>query len=139
MSTALFKNRRLVIATKHEKESVIAPLLEEALGVSCFIIEGFDTDSWGTFSGEVERKQDPIATARQKCLKAMELSNCELGVASEGSFGAHPSLFFTSADDEFLIFIDKKNNLHQVRSEARLSPERQTFQQGMRWNYQRRL
>jgi len=117
MDIALFKNRRLVIATKHEKEKVIAPLLEMALGVSCFIKEGFDTDNWGTFSGEVERKQDPIATARQKCLKAMELSNCDLGVASEGSFGAHPSLFFASADDEFLIFIDKKNNLEIIARE----------------------
>jgi hypothetical protein len=31
MSTLLFKNRRLLIATKHEKEKVIAPLLEKAL------------------------------------------------------------------------------------------------------------
>jgi hypothetical protein len=117
MGTALFENRSLIIATKHEKERVIAPLLEKALGVSCFVKDGFDTDQWGTFSGEIERKQDPIATARQKCLKAMELSNCELGVASEGSFGAHPSLFFTSADDEFLIFIDKKNNLEIIARE----------------------
>jgi hypothetical protein len=29
MSTLLFKNRRLLIATKHEKEKVIAPLLEQ--------------------------------------------------------------------------------------------------------------
>jgi|TARA_B110000305_G_C19439395_1_gene640911 hypothetical protein len=40
----------------------------------------------------------------------MELSDCDLGAASEGFFGAHSSIFFKSADDEFLIFIDKKNN-----------------------------
>jgi hypothetical protein len=68
----------------------------------------------GTFTGEIERELDPIATARKKCLWAMELSDCDLGVASEGSFGAHPSIFFASADEEFLIFIDKKNNLEII-------------------------
>jgi len=113
----MFKGRNLVIATKHEKEKVIAPLLENAFGVVCFVKEGFDTDSLGTFTGEIERELDPIATARQKCLMAMEASKCDLGIASEGSFGSHPSLFFASADDEFLIFIDKKNNLEIIARE----------------------
>jgi hypothetical protein len=113
----MFTGRRLVIATKHEKEKVIAPLLEKALGVCCFVKEDFDTDTLGTFTGEIERKLDPIATARQKCLMAMELANCDLGIASEGSFGLHPSLFFVNADDEFLIFIDKKNNFEIIARE----------------------
>jgi hypothetical protein len=46
------------------------------------------------------KENRPIATARQKCLLA-KLSNCDLGVASEGSFGSHPSIFIASADDEF--------------------------------------
>lgn len=113
----MFKDRRLIIATKHKKEEVIASHLERALGVSCFVNENFDTDILGTFTGEIERKLDPIATARQKCLLAMELNNCDLGIASEGSFGAHPSMFFVSADDEFLIFIDKKNKLEIIARE----------------------
>ena len=113
----MFEGRRLIIATKHNKEQVIAPLLEEALGVNCFVDESFDTDALGTFSGEIERKQDPVSTARMKCLRAMELNNCDLGVASEGSFGVHPSIFFASADDEFLIFIDKKNDLEIIARE----------------------
>jgi hypothetical protein len=110
----MFKGRSLVIATKHEKEKVIAPLLEEALGVVCFVPEDFDTDTLGTFTGEIERNLDPISTARQKCLMALKESNCDLGIASEGSFGPHPSLYFASADDEFLIFIDAKNNLEVI-------------------------
>jgi len=35
-------------------------------------------------------------------------------VASEGSFGPHPSLFFVPADDELVIFIDQKNNLEII-------------------------
>ena len=113
----MFQGRSLLIATKHKKEKAIAPILESALGVTCFVNETFDTDTLGTFTGETERKLDPIATARQKCLMAMEASNCDLGVASEGSFGPHPHMFFTSADDEFLIFIDKKNNLEIIARE----------------------
>lgn len=113
----MFQGRKLIIATKHHKEKVIAPLLEKALEVKCFVNEYFDTDVLGTFSGEVERKEDPISTARQKCLMAMEMSNCDLGIASEGSFGAHPSAFFASADDEFLIFIDKKNKIEIIARE----------------------
>jgi len=112
-----FSNRKLVIATKHRKETVMAPLLEKELGVSCFVDTNFDTDILGTFTGEIERQLDPIATARQKCLMAMELTNSDLGIASEGSFGAHPSLIFVNADDEFLIFIDKKNNLEIIARE----------------------
>ncbi|MCY7352181.1 MAG: hypothetical protein LH606_16200 [Cytophagaceae bacterium] len=117
----MFKDRKLIIATKHEKEKVIAPILEKSLGVFCFVNENFDTDLLGTFTGEIERELDPITTARQKCLMAMELTNCDLGLASEGSFGPHPSLFFICADDEFLIFIDKKNNLEIVVRELSIA------------------
>lgn len=113
----MFQNRKLLIATKHQKEKVIAPILKKELGVICFIDETFDTDTLGTFTGEVERELDPISTVREKCLNAMQMNDCELGIASEGSFGPHPSLFFVSADDEFLIFIDKKNNLEIIARE----------------------
>lgn len=116
----LFQNRKLVIATKHKKETVIAPLLEKHLGVQCFVPEDFDTDKLGTFTGEIERKDGPIATARKKCLQAMEQTNCDLGIASEGSFGPHPTIFMAHADDEFLLFIDKKNNLEIIVRELSL-------------------
>lgn len=117
----MFQGRKLIIATKHQKENVIAPILEKELGVSCFIDESFDTDTLGTFTGEVERELDPVSTAREKCLRAMKLNNCDLGIASEGSFGSHPSLFFMSADDEFLIFIDTLNNIEVIVRELSTS------------------
>jgi hypothetical protein len=116
----MFQGRKLIIATKHQKENVIAPLLEEAFGVHCFVDERFDTDTLGTFTGEIERELDPVATLRKKCLLAMELNNCNLGVASEGSFGPHPSLLFVGSDDEFLIFIDKENDLEIIARELSL-------------------
>jgi hypothetical protein len=116
----MFENRPLIIATKHEKEKIIAPLFEESFGVKCFTPENFDTDLLGTFTGEIERGDDPITTMRNKCLQAMEVSNCDLGIASEGSFGPHPTAFFVYADDEFIIFIDKKNNLEIIERELSL-------------------
>ena len=113
----MFEGRKIIISTKHSKEQVIAPLLEKHLHVKCFVPENFDTDKLGTFSGEIEREHDPITTLRNKCLMAMEQYNCDLGIASEGSFGAHPTLFFVPADDEFVMLIDKKNGLEIVARE----------------------
>lgn len=116
----MFEGRRLLIATKHKKEQVIAPILEEGLGVQCFVPENYDSDIFGTFSGEVERKNTALETVRAKCLAAMAEFDCDLGIASEGSFGSHPSIFFAQADDEFLIFIDKKNDLEIIARELSL-------------------
>jgi hypothetical protein len=111
MPTELFKNRSLVIATMHGKEKVIAPLLEENLGVKIIIPEDFDTDRYGTFSGEIERTTDPIEAARIKAKAACQAHQCDLAIASEGSFGAHPSLFFVPADDEIIVLVDIKNDI----------------------------
>jgi len=113
----MFKDRNLIIATKHKKEAVISPLLEKKLGVKCIVPDGFDSDIFGTFTGEIDRVNDPVSTARDKCLEAMALFNCDLGIASEGSFGPHPSLYLIPADDEILMFIDKKNNLEIIARE----------------------
>jgi hypothetical protein len=116
----LFHGRKLIVATMHNKEKVIAPILEKELGVKCVVALELDTDKLGTFTGEVERKDDPITTARNKCLIAMELAKCDLAIASEGSFGPHPTIYFAYADDEFLLFIDKKNNLEIIIRELSL-------------------
>lgn len=110
----MFVGRNLVIATMHQKEKVLAPLLEKALGVQCIVPKDFNTDQWGTFSGEIPRVNDPVSAARIKCLKAMELTGCSIGVASEGSFGPHPSMFFVQANDEILIFIDQELQLEII-------------------------
>jgi hypothetical protein len=113
----MFKGRNLIIATKHSKEKVIAPIVEKELGVKCFVSLDLDTDLLGTFTGEIERKDDPVTSARNKCLMAMELTNCDLAIASEGSFGPHPTLYFIPADDEILVFIDKKNGFEIIARE----------------------
>lgn len=113
----MFTGRNLIVAGKHNKEIVIGPLFEKEFGVSCMISASYDTDVLGTFTGEIERKKDPLSTVREKCLMAMNSSGSDLGIASEGSFGPHPEMPFVNADDELLIFIDKKNGIEIVARE----------------------
>jgi hypothetical protein len=112
-----FSSRKVCVVTKHHKEKVIAPLLELELGLECFVGIDIDTDLFGTFSGEIERKKDPISTARDKCLAAMEFYEIDLAIASEGSFGNHPSVPFAVADDEFILLVDKRNGLEFIERE----------------------
>jgi hypothetical protein len=116
----MFKSRKMVIATMHNKEQVIKPILESNLGCICIVPPDFNTDQLGTFSGEIERESDPISTARKKCELAMNLTDTDMAVSSEGSFGQHPSIFFAHADDEFLLFVDRKNDLEIIVRELTL-------------------
>lgn len=106
MNPTIFAGRDLVIATMHGKEKVMAPVLERELGTRIILPAGFDTDRFGTFSGEVSRPKDPLETARMKCRAAAEETGCSLIVASEGSFGPHPGMFFIPSDDELVVLID---------------------------------
>ncbi|GAB4033383.1 hypothetical protein GCM10028809_35040 [Spirosoma gilvum] len=73
-----------------------------------------DTDQWGTFSGEVERKGSALDCARRKCEWGLEKlgDKVDYVLASEGSFGPHPFLPFLAGDEEILYFIDRKRGFH---------------------------
>ena len=114
----MFQGRRLVIGTKHGKERVIGPMADYALGVESFAATDFDTDVFGTFTGEVERTDDPVSALRRKCRAAMALHGCDLGIASEGSFGPHPQIPFIPADEEFLLFMDTRNGIEVLHRET---------------------
>jgi hypothetical protein len=95
----------------HGKEEVIAPLLERELGVRCVTPRGYDTDRFGSFSGEVKRQDTALNTARAKALGALAQEGGTLAVASEGSFGPHPSYFILPADEEFVCLVDAEHDL----------------------------
>lgn len=106
-----FSNRVLIIATKHGKEKFLAPIFNARLGLTCRVAINLDTDQLGTFTGEQPRLLEPQAAARRKCELALELENADLALASEGSFGIHPLNPFVPANEEWLYFLDRKNNL----------------------------
>lgn len=113
----MFTGRSLLIATKHRKETVIAPLFEREFGLHCFTSDVFDTDSLGTFTGEIARKKNVLETLRDKCRMAAEATTADLVVASEGSFGAHPTIFMAHADDEWVMLKDYANDIEIVARE----------------------
>lgn len=103
----------MLIVTKHGKEKVLAPALKEAFGMK-HSLATIDTDLLGTFSGEVERVLNPLDAAREKCRLALANEDAELAIASEGSFGPHPTFYFLPSDEEILFLVDRKNELEIV-------------------------
>ena len=111
-----FAGRTAVIATMHGKEVVIAPRLVEALKVKTYVPSDFDTDQFGTFTGEVKRVGDQLEAARAKARAALTLTGHDLVIASEGSVAPHPQLPLISSNLELVVLIDTKHNLEIVGS-----------------------
>ena len=109
-----WRSQKCVLATMHSKERVIAPLLHTELGVQVFVPENFDTDSFGTFTREIKRAGNQLEAARQKALGAMKLTGAQIGLASEGSFGAHPVIPFMPSSLEIVVLIDALHDLEIV-------------------------
>lgn len=95
----------------HRKEEAIFPVFDECLGLRGKVLENANTDLLGTFTGEIPRNAGPLETLKQKCRNWLSLATeHDLIVATEGSFGPHPHLFFIPAHQELIHLIDLKNN-----------------------------
>lgn len=116
-TNSLFTGRVAVIATMHEKEKAIAPILESELGVQCIVPNGFNTDIFGTFTRDIARPADQIATAKLKAKKALEITGETIAIASEGSFAPHPDLPFIASNREIVVLVDTLNQLEIVGQE----------------------
>ncbi|MDZ8053474.1 MAG: DUF6671 family protein [Aulosira sp. ZfuVER01] len=116
----LFSNRVAVLATMHQKQRVIAPVLEQELSIKVIVPQDFNTDIFGTFTREVERPGTQIAAAKLKATKAIELTGVNLAIASEGSFAPHPSLPYIYSNREIVILIDRENDLEIIGEELSL-------------------
>ncbi|QOI96590.1 MAG: hypothetical protein HRU69_03400 [Flammeovirgaceae bacterium] len=106
------------IATKHQKEAVIEPVLAKELNVTCKKISGFDTDAFGTFCGTVARTKTPLETARLKANEGARCVNARYVISSEGSFGPHPLYPMIACDVELLLLLDRAegHEWHVTRS-----------------------
>ena len=99
-----FSGQTAILGTQHGKEAVIAPLLESALGLHVEVLGDFDTDRFGTFTGEIARLRSAKDTVRAKALAALaEAPHGAFGLASEGSFGPHPDVPFVSCGLELVM------------------------------------
>jgi len=109
-----WKHRTCALATMHGKETVISPIVSQELGMTITVPANFNTDYFGTFTRDIARTGDQREAARMKALAAMDLTELDLAIASEGSFGAHPHIPFVSSNLELVLLLDKKNGLEII-------------------------
>jgi hypothetical protein len=105
-----YAGRLAALGTMHGKEAALAPPLRQQLGLG-LVVPQIDTDRFGTFTGETPRIGTMRDTAIGKARAAMAASGLPLGLASEGSFGPHPSLIVVPATIELLVFVDDERDL----------------------------
>ncbi|AFW96388.1 MULTISPECIES: DUF6671 family protein [Nostocales] len=111
---SIYNNRVAILATMHNKEKVISPLLKEHLGINLIVPQGLNTDVFGTFTREIKRPDTQIITARLKAKKALEMDDEKIAIASEGSFAPHPLIPYIYANREIIIFLDQENDLEII-------------------------
>ncbi|KTD45194.1 hypothetical protein Lqui_2665 [Legionella quinlivanii] len=104
-----YRNQSVLLASKHEKEKAIAKVFFDTLSCTLDVHE-FDTDQFGSFTGEIPRTLSPYDTCVLKAKRAAEDYGYDLVIASEGSFGPHPAFPFTPVDHEIMVFLDRKHN-----------------------------
>lgn len=106
--------RRISLLTKHEKQRVIAPVLEASLGCEVHTVSDFDTDRLGTFTREIAREGTQLEVTRKKARIGMEIADLPVGLASEGSFGPDPMVGLIPWNIEFVLFLDDERGLEIV-------------------------
>ncbi|MBY0566605.1 MAG: hypothetical protein K2P70_04805 [Hyphomonadaceae bacterium] len=106
-----YHGRRAVLASMHGKEAAFSGPFMSELGIELSAAPGIDTDQLGTFCGEIERVGSMLDVAERKARLGMAIAGCDLGLASEGSFGPHPQMPFVPAGRELLTFIDDERRL----------------------------
>lgn len=116
-----YRDAAAALATRHGKKAAVGPAMAEVLGLRVVVPGELDTDSLGTFTGEVPRPASMRDTARLKARMGMAATGLPLGLASEGSFGPHPAIPFLAAAHELMIFIDDASGFEIA--EEQVSPD----------------
>jgi len=105
----MYKDKQVLLASMHKKEQAIAPVFQQQLGC-CLCLEAFDTDQFGTFTGEIARNLNAYDTCVLKAKRAALENNYLLSIASEGSFGPHPANPFLASAHEIMVFVDLEHD-----------------------------
>lgn len=114
MRSCAFAGRQACLTTMHGKEQAIGPVFGDRLELSVILAGGIDTDQFGAFSGEIERPGTMEEVLEAKARAGMRQTGLSIGIASEGSYGAHPDIPFLTAGLEKLVLIDAEAGLTVV-------------------------
>ena len=108
----------------HHKERALAPVFQRVLGAE-IVVPALDTDTLGTFSGEVPRPDALVETALLKAEMVFDaLPDIDCALASEGSYGPIGRLPLVPGGVELLAFVDRKRGIRHVET---LSTHRTTW------------
>lgn len=106
----------VAMVTRHGKEALAGPVLKGA-GLTLVHVER-DTDTLGTFTGTTPRAGTALDAARVKARWGLEaVPSARFALASEGSFGPHPSVPFVAGNHELVLLVDRETGL-ELRGEA---------------------
>lgn len=110
----MLKGKKILLATMHQKELAIKELMESTLECEIIVAKDYDTDQFGTFSGEKERFLTSHNMVIHKAKIAIEHYSYDFAIASEGSFGPHPLIPFSPFHEELLCLVDSINDIEVV-------------------------
>jgi hypothetical protein len=102
--------KQVAVVTLHRKSDQIAPAFREISGFELQEIR-IDTDLFGTFAGDIERRLPPKENAIAKARKGIEISGISRAIASEGSIGPDPMVPFVISDHEVMVYLDEEEEL----------------------------
>lgn len=105
-ASSTYAGARAVLATMHGKQAAIAPVMHDTLGLQVETAEAINTDALGTFTGEIPRPGSIRETAIAKARLGMARTGLPIGLASEGSYGPHPSIPFVCGGLELMVLVD---------------------------------
>ncbi len=106
-----YSGQTVSLATRHAKERAIARAFHRGLDVQIAVAAHVDTDELGTFCAERPRAGSAAQVCLTKAELGMKATGLSLGVASEGSFGAHPLVPLLAVGEEWMTFVDHGQNL----------------------------
>lgn len=104
-----YKGKSVLLASKHHKEQAIEPVFRQRIACNLYVAD-IDTDQFGTFTGEIPRTSSAYETCILKAKYAAKEKQCALSIASEGSFGPHPSNPFIPHAHEIMVFVDLEHD-----------------------------
>ncbi len=116
-----FTSAYIAIATKHKKETVLAPILRAKLNARVTHLP-FDTDAFGTFSGEIPRPGDQLTTLKAKATAAAKTTELPFVVVSEGAISSHPFIPGTALTRELVTLYDKAADVFILGQSTGLLP-----------------
>jgi hypothetical protein len=86
------------------------------MGAEIVVAPNLDTDTLGTFSGEVPRPDALVETSLLKAELVFRAMDVDCGIASEGSYGPIDRVPLNPGGVEIMAFVDRKRGIRLVET-----------------------